>query len=263
VYRNTDLARRQYQGMVFQSRYRVTNHWSVNGHYTLQLQNDGNYEGEGSNRPGVTSFIGNYPEAFSAARNSPDGRLQSFQRSRLRVWSVYDWTSARYGDISLSGLLRVDSAQVYSLVATNQGLTATQQAILKAAGYVDGPGPGNNVFFDGRGSQSFAGFGVFDTSINYNIPVFRTIRPWIKVDVFNLFNNQKLIAWNTKISANPGSTTDGLGIPTGYTTGAAFGTATGNTVTNYNSSTINAFPVAYNGAQPGGRTVLVAVGVRF
>ena len=35
----------QYQGLVFQSRYRISNNWNVNGHYTLQLKNDGNYEG--------------------------------------------------------------------------------------------------------------------------------------------------------------------------------------------------------------------------
>src|SRR4029453_5791496 len=52
VERNTDDLFRQYQGLVFQSRYNITNRWSVNGHYTLQLENDGNYEGEGTQRPG-------------------------------------------------------------------------------------------------------------------------------------------------------------------------------------------------------------------
>src|SRR5262249_52097300 len=51
IFQNTDLADRQYQGLVFQSRYRLTGNWSVNGHYTLQLKNDGNYEGEGSSQP--------------------------------------------------------------------------------------------------------------------------------------------------------------------------------------------------------------------
>src|SRR5262249_36761682 len=39
VYRNTDLAHREYQGMVFQTRYQLTGNWSVNGHYTLQIKN--------------------------------------------------------------------------------------------------------------------------------------------------------------------------------------------------------------------------------
>ena len=46
------------------------------------LQSEGNYEGESPNIPGATSIIGNYPEAFSAARDYPMGRLQDFQRPR-------------------------------------------------------------------------------------------------------------------------------------------------------------------------------------
>ena len=61
------------------------------------------------------------------------------------------------------------------------------------------------VFFNGeRGSETFPGYGLFDTSINYNIPVFRTLRPWVKFDVYNLFNNQKLIGWNTAVTQNGG-----------------------------------------------------------
>ena len=60
VYKNIDSStsqHRQFQSLVFQSRYRIQNNWSVNGHYTLQLQNDGNYEGEESNQPGNESPI--------------------------------------------------------------------------------------------------------------------------------------------------------------------------------------------------------------
>src|SRR3954447_4965485 len=80
LFANTNLAHREYDALVFQSRYRITNNWSVNGHYTVQLKNDGNYEGEGSNTPGSTVFsnspttIGNCPEGCSAYCNYPCGR---------------------------------------------------------------------------------------------------------------------------------------------------------------------------------------------
>src|SRR4029453_6496683 len=70
LYQNTDIAHREYQALVFQSRYQVSGRWTVNGHFTLQLKNDGNYEGEGSNLPGNTSLIGDFPEAFSPAHLS-------------------------------------------------------------------------------------------------------------------------------------------------------------------------------------------------
>jgi outer membrane receptor protein involved in Fe transport len=267
IYQNSELAHRVYDAAVFQARYRVSPRWSVNGHYTLQLRNDGNYEGEAGNQPGKTSFIGNYPEAFDAQRNFPDGHLQSFQRSRLRVWSIYEMPMGRLGDLSVSGLWRMDSALTYSLRAVSAPLTATQASILAAAGYPDAPGTtspssGYYVYFGDRGSQTFKGYGLFDLSVNYNIPVFRTLRPWLKVDVYNLLDNNKLIAWNTTVRPDPNSPKDNLGLPTGFIRASTFGTATGNTI-NLTGLTVNAFPTAFSGALPGGRTLRMAFGLRF
>ena len=268
VFRNTDLGWREYQGMVFQSRVSVNNDWTVNGHYTLQLKNDGNYEGEATNQPGKPSIIGNYPEAFTAARSYPDGRLQDFQRHRLRLWSTYIVNMNRFGDLSVSGLWRVDSGRVFSLAARNQAITAAQRAILAAAGYPDVPAAtDNHVFFGDRGSETFKGYGLFDTSITYNIPLLGSLRPWFKLDIYNLLDNRKLIAWNTTVSQNAAGARDELGLATSYTPGATFGTATGNTVTNLYATTINAFPVSFNtltpGAVAGGRTIRFALGFRF
>jgi len=254
IFDNTDQAHRQYQGLVFQSRYRISNAWNVNGHYTLQLKNDGNYEGEGTNMPGNKSFIGDYPEAFNATRNFPDGRLQDFQRSRLRLWSVYNHAMGAFGDLAVSGLWRVDSGRVYSLAARNQPLTATQSTIIKSAGYADLPASaGNMVFFNGeRGSETFPGYGLFDLSVNYNVPVFRTLRPWVKFDVYNLLNNLTVIRYNTTVNPDPNSPLDAMGLPTGYIKGSQFGQAT----------STSAYPVPFQG-QRGGRTFRVAVGFRF
>ena len=214
-------------------------------------------------------MIGNYPEAFSPARNYPEGRLQDFQRSRLRAWTIYTWNRGRAGNVSLSGLWRLDSGRVYSLVARNQAITAQQRSVLAAAGYPDVPAPdGNHLFFADRGSETFKGYGLLDTSINYDIPVFRTLRPWLKFDIYNLLNNRKLIAWNTTLSQNRTGPLDNLGLATTYIKGATFGTATGNTLTNLGTTTINAVPLAFGGpdgdrATPGGRTFTMAIGFRF
>jgi hypothetical protein len=225
VYQNTDLANREYQGLVFQSRFQVIDRLAINGHYTVQLRNHGNYEGEASNNPGQPSQIGNYPEVFNAGRHFPEGRLQNFQRSRLRIWSVYDFGLGRYGDLAVSGLWRVDSGRVYSLVASGQARTAIQTALLTSAGYASRPAS-QSIFFAERGSENFAGSGLFDTSFNYSVPVFRALRPWVKFDVYNLLNNQKLIAWNTAVVQDPNSPKDALGLATGYLPGGVFGQAT-------------------------------------
>jgi hypothetical protein len=267
VWQNTDIAHRYYQALIFQSRYEIRKHWTVNGHYTLQLQNSGNYEGEGSNQPGYPSTIGNYPEATTAARNYPDGPLQSFQRSRVRIWSVYDHDMGRYGGLSLSGIWNINSARVFSYMLRNQPPTPTQVQLIGNAGYPDAALT-QQIFYGERGAGEFAGYAAVDMSINYTIPVFRSLRPFLKFDVFNLFNDQKLIAWNTTIVPNPATGLDNLGIPNGYTKGPSFGTATGNTVSNGLVNNIDAFPGGskgdyFSGSTPGGRTFRLAFGVRF
>ena len=264
VYRNTDVAFRDYQALVLQGRYRLFNHLTLNGNYTNQLRNHGNYEGEGTNTPGSTSIIGDYPEATSEARHYPDGRLQNYQQHKVRAWAIYDMGMGRFGDMSVSGLLRYDSGLAYSLAARNQAANATQRAILLAAGYPDQLGQAH-VFFGERGSETFEGYGLLDVSVHYNVPVFRTLRPWVKFDVYNVANNQKVIAWNTTVSQNASSPADNLGLRTGYTKSSQFGKVSGNTVTNLNTTAVPAYPVTGfgNSTGTGGRTFRVAMGLRF
>jgi hypothetical protein len=251
VFRNTDQAHRTFSSMVFQGRYNLTNRWVVNGQYTIQLMNDGYYEGEATNQPGSTSRIGDYPEIYNAQRFFPDGRLQDFERHRLRAWSIYNFGLGRLGDLSVSGLWRYDSPQVYSLRALSQPLTTVQRDILKAVGYPDAP-DNSSVYFGPRGSEEFAGYAMVDANISYNIPVVGSVRPWVKFDIYNLLNNDKLISWNTTIRPDPNSPVDALGLHTGFIKGASFGQATSQTN----------FPAPFGG-QTGGRTFRLAVGVRF
>ena len=213
------------------------------------LKNEGNYEGEAANQPGLTGRIGDYPEGFTEARSYPTGRLQDFQRSKVRLWSIYTFRMGRAGNTSVSGLWRLQSGEVYSLRATGQGLTATQRALLTA--YPNRP-TSQTVFFGDRGSQDFLGYGLLDTSINYDIPVFRSLRPWLKFDVFNLFDNLKQIKWNITTRQDAASPKDSLGLANGYTLGPNYGKAEAN----------GNFPTPIAGVV-GGRTFRVAFGLRF
>jgi len=250
-YRNTssDQAFRHYHALQFQGRYNMNTRWNVNGNYTIQLENEGNYTGEAANQPGVTSLIGNYPEIFNAARHFPDGRLPGYQRNKFRLWSVYNMNAGKYGDVALSGLWRVECGQVYSLSSTRQAITSIQLA--KIAAYPDEPSD-QTIFYAPRGSESFKGYGLLDFGLLYNIPVYRSLRPWFKLDIYNLMNDQKLIAWNTTVSQDLTGPKDALGLATNYVKGGSFGKATSNTH----------FPVPFQG-ETGGRTFRMAVGVRF
>jgi hypothetical protein len=251
VYRNTDLATRRYQSLVMQARYRLRSNWTANAAWTVQLQNEGNYEGENTNQPGAPGMIGDYPEAFDAARNFPIGRLQSAQRHRARLWTIYDLGEGRFSGLSVSALWRIESGQVYSLRATGVPLTPIQESLLAA--YPDAPSS-QDLYFGERGSETFPGYGALDASVNYNVPVFKSLRPWVKLDFFNVLNNRKLIGFNTTVRPDPNSPVDALGLPTGFIRGANFGKA---------QSTAD-FPVSQPGANGnGGRGFRMALGFRF
>ena len=136
----------------------------------------GNYEGEAANQPGLVSVIGDYPEAFSADRNFPIGRLATFQRHRARLCIIYDFDPRDLVQFSVSGLWRIESGPAYSLVATGVPLSPIQEALL--GDYPDAPSD-QDLYFGERGSETFPGYGVVDFSVNYPVPVFKTLRPKI------------------------------------------------------------------------------------
>ena len=78
------------------------------------------------------------------------------------------------------------------------------------------------------------------------------VKPWVKLEAYNLFNNQKQIAWDKTVSVDATSALDANGLPTGYVEGPNFGKAT--------SGTHFAGPWV---GQAGGRAIRMALGVRF
>jgi hypothetical protein len=252
-YRNSDQAVRDYRAMEFSSNYQLRSNWSAAAQWTLQLKNDGNYEGEAANQPGVGSAIGDYPELL-VARDYPTGRVDDYQQHKVRVWSTYQVGLGSFGSIDVTPMWRYNSALTYSLAAASVPLSAVQRA--RNPGYARLPGSGANgsqtLFFGDRGSEEFAGYGLVDLATTYQVPVWKSLRPWLKLEVLNLLNNDKLIAWDTTITVDPASPLDADGLPTGYIKGPRFGQAT---------STAQ-YPRPRPGLT-GGRTFLGAFGFRF
>ena len=251
VFRNSDLPQRKYDALLLQSHYRLRDNLQVEGHWTIQLRNEGNFEGEAANQPGISSSVGDYPEILIEDRNFPVGRLNDFQRNKIRLWAIYTQELGRFGMLDIAPIVRIDSGLTYSLFATDVPLSDIQLA--RNPGYANLPGGGTQtLFFGERGSQSFDGFTLLDLATTYRVPVFRSASPWVKLEILNLTNNQKVISWNTTVTPDPNSPLDANGLPTGFIEGARFGQPTANT--NY--------PVWRPGFT-GGRTFLVSAGMRF
>ncbi|MEN3336607.1 MAG: hypothetical protein V7647_283, partial [Acidobacteriota bacterium] len=249
VYRNSDLPRRDYEAVEFESAYRATSKLAVNAAWTLQLQDDGTFEGESSSGPAQPSIIGDYPEIYVASRNFPDGRLDDFQRHKVRVWASYGIDLKRFGRVDLAPFYRFNSGRTYSLVANGVPLSAQQ--IARNPGYARLP-TSQSVFFGQRGSQSFEGYQLVDLAATYSVPVWQSLRPWVKAEVLNLLDNQKLVSWNTAITADMAGPKDENGLPVNYIKAASFG----------NASAPSSYPRPRPGLD-GGRTFMFAAGVRF
>jgi hypothetical protein len=255
-WRNSNVPVRDYQALIFQSNYRLIDRWTVDAHWTVQLRNNGTFEGEGANTPGSSSFIGDYPEVYGGNwdRQNADGRFNDFQRHKLRAWTTYGLTLGRLGTADLSAVYRFNSALTYSLAATGQALSAVQLA--RNPGYARVGGQAQTLFFDERGSEFFNASNQVDLALLYQVPVWQTLRPWLKLEFYNVFNNQPLVGFNTAVSVDPNSPLDADGLRTGFIRNAAFGTATSNA----------SYPRATN--TPGGtalyaRTFLMSFGLRF
>lgn len=222
VYRNSDLPERAYDALQFQASYRLSDHWQLTGHYTVQLKNDGNYEGESGNRPGLPTVIGDYPEILVPERNFPTGRLDDFQRHKARVWTNYDLSLGKAGALNLGLLWRYDSALTYSLVAADVDFSDVQ--LSRDPGYFSLDT--QSLYFGERGAGSFNGAHRFDAALNYDVPIYRSLRPWLKAELRNVFNDQTLVGFNTSITPDFDGPTDANGLPTRYVEGPRFGQGT-------------------------------------
>ena len=119
-------------------------------------KNDGNYEGEAANQPGIGSVLGDYPELLIESRDFPMGRLDDYQQHKVRVWSNYQMSMGRFGSLDMTPMWRYNSALTYSLAAASVPLSAVQRA--RNPGYARLPGSGTNgsqtLFFASAAARS-------------------------------------------------------------------------------------------------------------
>jgi hypothetical protein len=204
-----------------------------------------------ANQPGNPSDLGDYPEILVPSRNFPTGRLDDFQRHKIRLWTIYNLDLGKVGTLDVAPIYKYNSGQTYSLRATAVPLSAIQLA--RNPGYVNiTPATTQTLYFAERGTENFKGYALVDLGLTYGIPVWKTVKPWIKAEVFDLFNNDKLISWDMTVNPDPASPRDEHGLATGYIKGPNFGKATRN----------GNFPSPISG-QTGGRWFQMAFGMRF
>ena len=215
--RNSDFPTREYEAVQLIGRYRLSDNWTLDGNYTHQIKNDGNFEGEGVNTPGASSIIGDYPEIISQSQHFPLGKLNDFAEHKLRVWTNYNISVGRAGALNFGLLLNFDTGRVFSNTDTLNSITTEQNAILRSLGYVDNLSS-QDLFFGERGGVEFDDALTFDFSINYQLPIWKDLDLWLKADIINLFDDDAQIAGRTNVDADFDGPLDSLGLPTSFIT---------------------------------------------
>ncbi len=242
VYRNTDLTQRDYLALQLQGRYRLRPNWTIDGHWTWEIENDGNFVGEEFGNPAVQSVIGNYPEILVEERHAPSGPLPSHQEHKLRAWSHYAIDLDRGGALDLLALLRFDSPLTYSHEAFE--VPVPEVLLARDPGYATPPATAN-LFFGGRGGQEFESWTALDLSLRYAASVWNTVEPWLKLEVRNIFDSTPKRTFNTSIIPDFSGPVDANGLPTQFLRAPTYGEAL---------SPDDFYP---------GREILISLGVRF
>jgi hypothetical protein len=238
-YRNSNGPKRDYQALEFQSHYDLTRNWGVEGNLTHQFKNDGNYEGEAGQSIGTGSF-GIRPE-MQDPRELAVGHLAQYEENKIRLWTTYNFNLHKAGNLQAGVIYRYDSPLTFSYTATVNRTSPTSAtnncvggpsdcvtSVGRNPGYKSAP-PTLTMFFGDRGIGSFNSTSLFDTSLQYSIPVAGKVTPWVKFDVRNIFNKDTLLTYNTAITPDANSPKDSFGYRTGFTKNATFGRPSSNT----------------------------------
>jgi TonB-dependent receptor-like protein len=180
---------RDYQGLLTQFRYRVSDRFSLAGNYTL-AEAEGNYLGEGGATAADEALIESYPQYRQASWHIPDGDLRIDQRHKVRAWGIYDLFQGDHHQLSVSWLENYFSGSPYgasrnvnpSPFVTNPGYETPATSVL--------------YWFTDRDAFHTDDIHRSDLAINYsfNIDAWgKNLEIFLQPEVLNVFNEQGVI----------------------------------------------------------------------
>ncbi|GLH69674.1 hypothetical protein GETHPA_12070 [Geothrix rubra] len=232
-----DRLTRDYNSFEVDFLSRFNEKWSLGGNYTLaSLQ--GNSEGsEGNNPPVSGDVIGDF-ESVHASRGrdftfyAPYGYLSGDVKHRARIYLNYVNKSSQGALFNASLMFNYTGGSPYSLTrdlyfeAYDDALAAGSTIASQYASYGT-----YNRYYGPRGIGRFNDIYNFDLKLGTEIPVWRKVRYFVELTVFNVFNHWQLSTFSTtNVSGSSLATTNPLA---GYQVqnltqaGVAGGNATG------------------------------------
>jgi len=201
VWDNAAQAERRYQAIAATWDYRPGFRWNLGGSWTYG-ETTGNVE-EVLEETGLGSAIETYGRSRPEAAAVPFGNLATDIRHRFNLWGNYRFDLGRAGALVLGALATYQSGAPWNRSARVR--FSPDPDYLNEGGF-------NRYthYFDGRGNNRFDDWSSFDLSARYQLPIFRRLDGWLKVNVVNVFNDDALISFDTTASAVPDAGTGDL-----------------------------------------------------
>ena len=95
-------------------------------------------------------------------------------------------------------------------------ITALQRAAIQAAGYVDELTTGaNDIRFNGQ-TIDFGDSTTVDLSVNYQLPLVKDVKVWLKADMINVFDDDSQISGEDDVVGDFNGPLNALGLPTTF-----------------------------------------------
>ncbi|MCK6685085.1 MAG: TonB-dependent receptor [Thermoanaerobaculia bacterium] len=196
IIQNSDVVEREYTGLHSSASYRlgalnVTGTWTWShliGNAALESS------GSGSLRSGYET----YPEYLDLKWNAPRGDLSTDQRHRVRITASYDF---KMGPVTVTpGLIQAyDTGTPYGASGN-----AAVSAFVTNPGYLTPPAV-NTYYFTSRDAYRTADIWQTDMSLNLSGKI-GPVEIFVQPQVWNLFNNQGVIAVNQTVTTGTGAT---------------------------------------------------------
>jgi outer membrane receptor for ferrienterochelin and colicin len=194
---NTNSLKREYNGVDISAEYRLTDAIQLGGNYTWSTLK-GNFDGETGGSGAVASLAQEYPEYNSYPQFNPSGYLTNDQRSRARVWGVWDLFNTKHNRLSVSLLESYASGTPYSASGT---VNTSWMTNVTNPGYISPPAT-ETYYFSARGAFRYDNITRTDLSFNYAfvIPTLGTdLQFFLEPRVTNLFNEHGVVHGNTTV----------------------------------------------------------------
>ena len=175
----------------------------LQANYTYMLKFEGNFEGEGTNTPGISSNYGNYPEIAGdvdriVALRKPLG-IPEAQGAPPRDVQPPD----AVGIFTPGVIYTYDSGTPYNITST---VHVHDIQLARDPGYASLPAT-QALYFGDRGNNFYPSQQRWDSSFEWDAPIYKTIAPYVRFAITNVFNTHYLVSYNTSVIRTTGNGT--------------------------------------------------------